>query len=74
MLASVLVKFVGKVCNLLNLFPSLLLLWPLALVGAGGKHFVHIWRRSLYEENIDSYLSFTHSWFPMTPITISFIF
>jgi hypothetical protein len=49
MFTSVLVKFVGKLCNLLNLSPSLLLWWPLVLWGAGDKQLIHISRRSLYE-------------------------
>lgn len=51
MFASVLVKFVGKVCNLLNLSPTLFLLWPLVFFGVGDKQLVHISRRSLCDKN-----------------------
>jgi hypothetical protein len=61
MFTSVLVKFVGKLCNLLNLSPSLLLWWPLVLWGAGDKQLIHISRRSLYERIYIVTLFFTFS-------------
>jgi len=74
MFASVLVKFVGKVCNLLNLSLSLLFSRRLLLLGVSDKQLVHISYRSLYEKNLDVYVVFSHSWFPITLTTISFLF
>jgi hypothetical protein len=58
MFASVLVKFVGKLCNLLKLSPSLLLLRRLVLLGVGDKQLVHISCRSLCEKNLGNYIVF----------------
>jgi len=58
MFASILVKFVGKLCTLLNLSPSLLLLWPLVLLSVDDKTTrPHLTLEPLRRE-LDSYIVF----------------